>query len=93
MRQVLSKTGKGPNPSHEVQNNYCYQAKHGTSALSSIILLVGEPQIPRSLFYPGESYPHLQVFSSLRPSQQDFMTWIPEHQLGQAFQSMMKYRK
>ena len=52
MTQVLSKTGKDPNPSHEVQNNYCYQAKYGASALSSIILLVREPQIPLRLFYP-----------------------------------------
>lgn len=88
MRQVLSKTGKNPNPSDEVQINYCYQA----SALSSLILLAGGAPDTSEPFLP-ESYPHLQVSFSLRPSQQGFMIRAPEHRLGQAFQSMMKYRK
>lgn len=92
MRQVLSKTGKNPNPSDEVQINYCYQAKQGASALSSLILLAGGAPDTSEPFLP-ESYPHLQVSFSLRPSRQGFMIRAPEHRLGQAFQSMMKYRK
>lgn len=73
VRWALSKTGRDPTPrSHAVQNNSCYRAKHGASALSYYDPASEDNPGCPSLFFPAESDPNLKVPSSLRPSQQDW---------------------